>query len=75
MVAQVKPTALEAHRRSIRVGGADPLIGAALIEAVNLALLPTFLPDPVVLCREFGFEFLALWLGEDNGQRRRRRSG
>src|SRR6266699_3695666 len=50
MVAQVKSTALEAHRRGIRVSGTDPLIGATLIEPMNFALLSTFLPDPVVLC-------------------------
>src|SRR5215470_2133569 len=50
MRAQVKSTVLETHRRGIRVGGTDPLIGATLIEPTNFALLSTFFQDPIVLC-------------------------
>ena len=50
MIAQVKSTVLETHRRGIRVGGTDPLIGATLREPTHFALLPTFFQDPVVLC-------------------------
>src|ERR1019366_1152383 len=57
MVAQVRSTCFEAHWCGIRIGGTDPKICCSFIGATDLALLPTFLLDPVmassVLCRQF----------------------
>src|SRR5258708_1331318 len=70
MIAQMGASSFEAHRRGIRISGADPKIGRALIGATDFSLLSTFLCDPVmasgVLCRQF----LVLCLREEDRQRR-----
>ncbi len=64
------PSDLEAHRRGIWVGGADAKIRRALVGAMDLALLPTFLGDPVMASRILCCQFLVLRCRKGSGQLR-----
>ena len=68
VVAQVRAAILEAHRSSVRIGGADFEVRRPMVETMNLPLLSTFLSDPVVPCRILGSQFLVLGFGEDDGE-------
>src|SRR5437879_5819197 len=75
MIAKVGSSSFEAHRRGVRIGGADPKIRRSLIGATDLALLSTFLCDPVMASCVFCRQFLSLSLREDYGKRSRRERG
>jgi len=62
MIAQVSSSCLEAHRRCIRISGADPNVRRPLIGTTYLALLPPFLGDPVVSGSVLHRKFLTLCL-------------
>jgi hypothetical protein len=48
LVAQMRAAALEAHRGTIGIGGADAKISGAPVESMDLAQLPSHLSDPIV---------------------------
>jgi hypothetical protein len=64
MIAQVSSSPLQAHRRGIRIGSADPKISSPLVDTVDISLLSTLFGDPVVAHRVFGLKFLSLWFRE-----------
>ena len=50
MIAQMRASSFQAHRRGIGISGADFEVRCPLVEPMHLPLLPTFLRDPVVPC-------------------------
>jgi len=68
VVAQVRPSILQAHGGGIRIRGADFEVRCPLVETMNLPLLPTFLRNPVVPRGIVLSKFLLLCLREGNWQ-------
>ena len=64
MVAQVRASTLQSHRRGIRISRADPQVRCALVIPANFSLRPSLLGDPIVPRGIFLSEFLLLWFGE-----------
>jgi len=62
VVAQMDASALQAHRRRIRIGGTDPKIRGPLVGTVHVSLLPTFLRNPIVASSILLGEFLTACL-------------
>src|SRR6266704_1333741 len=69
LIAQVGSSSFEAHRRGIRIRGADAKIGCPLIGATDRSLLSTFLRDPVMASCVLRRQFPVLCLREDDRQR------
>ena len=71
MIAQMRASSFQSHRGRVRISGADFEVRRALVKAMHLPLLPTFLRDPVVPRRILVSKIFLLFFGEVDGQWKR----
>src|SRR5258708_37538038 len=70
MVTQMDSSTLEAHRRSIRIGGTDPKICSSPIETMGVSVKSSPRCNPVVPGTIVCSKFLVQRLTNDGGHRR-----
>src|SRR6266566_9684694 len=75
MIAQMGSASLQAHRSSVRIGGADAQVGGALIIPTHFSRRSSLFSNPVMPGGNFLSEFLLLWFGEGDWEWERDRAG
>src|SRR5689334_17120311 len=70
MVTQVCSPSFETHGGGIGIRGADPQVRCPLVGAMDFALGPTLLSNPIMSSRVVSSQFLTLRLGNGWGERK-----